>query len=100
MDTLTTEQALRREAVRRRLHGEPRLEICRALSRSPRWFDKWWAAYCRDPHTDFADHSRAPHSVPSKTPRPVEQAIVSIRDVLEAAQTRRITRGPWHGPST
>ena len=93
MDTLTTEQALRREAVRRRLHGEPRLEICRALSRSPRWFDKWWAAYCRDPHTDFADHSRAPHSVPSKTPRPVEQAIVSIRDVLEAAQTPQTKYG-------
>jgi len=87
MDTFTTEQALRREAVRRRLQGDPRLEICRALSRSPRWFDKWWAEYCRDPHTDFADRARAPHSRPSKTPRPVEEAIVSVRETLEAANT-------------
>jgi hypothetical protein len=87
MDTFTTEQALRREAVRRRLQGEPRLEICRALSRSPRWFDKWWAEYCRNPYTDFADRARAPHSVPSKTPLPVEEAIVSVREALEAANT-------------
>lgn len=87
MDTFTTEQALRREAVRRRLQGEPRLEICRALGRSPRWFDKWWAEYRHSPRTDLADRSRAPHTVPHKTPKSVEQAIVSAREVLEAANT-------------
>jgi hypothetical protein len=35
MDTFTTEQALRREAIRRRAHGERR-GICEDLGRSPR----------------------------------------------------------------
>jgi len=87
MDTFTTEQALRREAIRRRVQGERRRDICRDLGRSPRWFDKWWAEYRRHPHTDFADHSRAPQTLPHKTPEPVEQAIVSVRETLEAADT-------------
>ena len=41
MDTDETEQALRREAIRRHLQGEPRTRICADLGRSPRWFDKW-----------------------------------------------------------
>ena len=87
MDTFTTEQALRREAIRRRVQGEPRRDICRDLGRSARWFDKWWAEYRHDPHTDFADHSRAPHTSPHKIPESVEQAVVSVRETLEAAQT-------------
>lgn len=87
MDTFTTEQALRQEAIRRRVQGEPRRDICRDVSRSSRWFDKWWAEYRHDPYTDFADHSRAPHTSPHKTLEPVEQAVVSVRETLEAAQT-------------
>ena len=62
MDTFTTEQDMRREAIRRHLLGEKPRDICRDLGRSPRWFDKWWAEYHRNPHTDFADRSRAPHT--------------------------------------
>jgi transposase-like protein len=87
MDTFTTEQALRREAIRRRLQGEPRCDICRDLECSTSWFDKWWAEYRRDPYTDFADHSRAPHISPHKIPEHIEQAVVSVRESLEAAQT-------------
>jgi len=87
MDTDTTEQALRREAIRRHLQGERRRDICAALKRSPRWFDKWWAEYRRDPQTDFADRSRAPHTSPQAMPPPVAQAVVLIRHMLEAAQT-------------
>ena len=43
MDHAIDEQAVRREAVRRRLAGETRSEICQALERSTSWFDKWWS---------------------------------------------------------
>jgi hypothetical protein len=39
----TNEQDLRREAIRLRLNGERRKDICRDLERSTQWFDKWWS---------------------------------------------------------
>jgi hypothetical protein len=35
------EEILRQEAINRRLTGEQRSSICRALGRSRAWFDKW-----------------------------------------------------------
>jgi len=87
MDTFTTEQDVRREAIRRHVLGEKPRDICRDLGRSPRWFDKWWAEYLRHPRTDFADRSRAPHTSPHQTPASIEQAIVTARRTLEAAPT-------------
>ncbi len=87
MDNPTTEQDLRREAIRRHLCSEKRLTICHDLKRSPRWFDKWWAEYRQNPRTDFADHSRAPETVPHRTPEAVAQAVASVRRTLEAATT-------------
>jgi len=87
MDNNTSEQSLRCEAIRRRLQGERRCDICWDLSRSTRWLDKWWAEYRRHPTTDFADRSRAPHSTPGQTPLAVRQAIRSIRQWLESGQT-------------
>ena len=87
MDTPTTEQDLRREAIRRHLSGEKPRTIYEDLERSPRWFDKWWAEYRHHPWTDFADHSRAPMTSPSQTPEAVVQAIVAARRTLEAATT-------------
>src|SRR5262245_36607306 len=83
----TLEQALRREAIRRRLQGDRRCDICRDLSRSTRWFDKWWAHYQQNPLTDFADCSRAPHYSPQQMPAPVVAAVVAIRQSLEQAAT-------------
>ena len=34
------EQAVRQEAIRRRLHGERPGDICRDLNRSPQWLAK------------------------------------------------------------
>jgi putative transposase len=99
MDTITIEQALRREAIRRRLQGERRCDICRDLGYTCRWFDKWWAEYQRDPHTDFSDHSRAPRTSPQAMPAPVTQAVVAVRRVLEAAATPE-TRYGLIGAST
>jgi len=87
MDTQTTEQALRCEAVRRRLAGERRCDICAALKRSPSWFSKWWAEYGTNPQLDFADRSRAPQTSPQQTSEEMIQTIVSIRRTLEAAAT-------------
>lgn len=87
MDTNLTEQALRREAIRRRLQGETRQVICQALNRSPRWFDKWWAEYRVHPQTDFADRSRAPLTSPQQIPARVVQAVLTTRQILEQAAT-------------
>lgn len=81
----TTEQELRQEAMRRRLSGERRGTICQDLGRSTRWFDKWWAAFRRDPPTDFRDHSRAPQTVASVTSPQLEQLVSSLRHRFEAA---------------
>ncbi len=87
MDTPESEQALRREAIARRLSGESRKAICEDLQHATSWFDKWWAEYRQHPQTDFADGSRTPHTSPQRTPPEVAQAIVSIRQTLEAAAT-------------
>lgn len=87
MDTNSSEQALRREAIRRHVQGETRRAICRALERSTSWFDKWWSEYRRAPQTDFADRSRVPHTSPQQTPAPVVQAVLTARQVLEHAAT-------------
>ncbi len=87
MDTHIFDQDLRREAIRRRLGGEQRKEICDDLDRSTSWFDKWWAEYQQNPRIAFADRPRAPHGSPTQTPKAVVQAVVSIRQTLEAAAT-------------
>jgi transposase-like protein len=80
-----TEQELRREAIRRRRSGERRGAICQELGRSPRWFDKWWAAFRRDPQPDFRAHSRAPQPVSSVLSPQLEQLVTSRRHHFEAA---------------
>ena len=87
MNMETSEQALRQEAIRRRLQGERRVAICHDLQRSLQWFDKWWAIYRHNPKTDFADRSRAPLTSPHKIPPAVEQAVLAVRQSLEAAVT-------------
>ncbi len=62
MDTRTSEQALRREAIRRLLQGERPCDICRDLNRGRTWLHKWWSHYQLNPKTDFADRSRSPHT--------------------------------------
>jgi len=82
-----SEQDLRREAIRRRLAGDSRAQICTDLERATSWFDKWWAAYRREPRTDFADRSRAPATSPQQWPAEVERMIVAIRRTRETGRT-------------
>ena len=55
MTMATNEQPLRREAIRRRLQGQRRCDICRDLNRATSWFDKWWF------FVTFRDRSREPN---------------------------------------
>jgi putative transposase len=93
MDSTTNEQALRREAIRRRLEGESRRAICQALDRSLRWFDKWWAEYRPNPKTDFASRSRSPHRSPQQMPASVVAAVLALRQLLEAATSSQMRYG-------
>src|SRR6266540_1705219 len=99
MDTQTTEQALRCEAVRRRLQGHRVCDISQDLSRTPRWVNNWWREYCHYPDTDFADHSRAPHTVPRHLSVESEQVIVALRQVLEAGATPETRYGLIGAPA-
>lgn len=99
MDTNTSEQTLRREAIRRRLPGERRCDICRDLKRSPRWLSKWWGEYQCNPHTELADHSRAPQTSPHQVPSAVVQAVVNTRRALEAASTPETRYGLIGAPT-
>jgi transposase InsO family protein len=87
MESEPTEQALRQEAIRRRLQGERRVSICRDLQRSLRWFSKWWAEYRHRPQTDLADHPRVPRTLSRQLPGHVVQAVIGVRQALEAAAT-------------
>src|SRR3989304_310863 len=93
MDPCTSEQDLRREAIRRHLAGEPRGVICDDLERSTSWFDKWWTRYQGDLYTDFADQSRAPHTSPHQTPPAVVRTVVSVRKTLEAGRSEATRYG-------
>ena len=87
MTTPDPETELRREAVRRRLQGERPCQIAHALGRSRGWVYKWWIRFCRCPQHDLTSRSRAPLTVPRKTPTGVERAVLRIRRAFEAAKT-------------
>lgn len=93
MDTRSSEQALRRDASRRRLQGERRSDICHGLRRGTTWFHKGWAEYRHHPTTDFADRSRAPPTAPQQTPAPVEQAVRQLRQAREGGPTAETRYG-------
>ena len=76
----------RRDAVRRRLAGEPVGEVAAALGRSTRWVRKWTARHEHTmPETDWArSRSRAPHRSPGRTPQRLRDVVLEIRARLEA----------------
>lgn len=87
MDPQLSEPHLRREAVRRKLQGEHTCDISQALNRTPQWVNKWHRIYQRNPDTDFADFSRAPHTSPQQTSAATCKAIGAIRKSLESGTT-------------
>lgn len=78
------EERRRREAVRRRLAGEPVGEIARTVGRSRQWVARWVRRYePADP--DWAsERSRAARTVANRTPAAVEAQVLEVRERLVA----------------
>lgn len=87
MAARTAEQAVRREAIRRRLQGERPCEICHDFPRSDSGLAKWWPHYQHQPQSDFAARSRAPHTSPRQPLPAVEHALLMLRQPLTAGQS-------------
>lgn len=78
-----SEEKLRQEAVRRYLVGEQVADICRDLSRSRKWFYKWFQRYQDGDPQWFQDKSHRPFCCPHRSSKETEQLVLSVRDRLE-----------------
>jgi len=76
-------EALRKLAVKMLLSGEKIKEVCERTGFSKFWVYKWYKRYLKGDKLWFKEHSRAPYSIPHKTPPEIEQAVISIRKKLQ-----------------
>lgn len=76
------ELSARQAAIRLRLAGERIDSICRTLSRSEAWFQKWWRRYMESGPAGLYDMTRANRRVARQTPPHIERAVISIRERL------------------
>jgi hypothetical protein len=77
------EEILRQEAIRLHLQGQRVKTICNQLNRSRPWFYKWLKAYEQSSDNQwYKNKSCVPKTVFGKTDKPLEQAIVEIRNRL------------------
>lgn len=90
---MADEEALRKEAVRKRVAGELEADVAQELGRSVRWVRKWLARWRQDPDDpDWArSRSRAPASSPQATPEDVVDQVLAARRGLQEDQ--RAQRG-------
>jgi putative transposase len=79
-----SEEALRREAVARRLAGESPEAIARSLGRTRQWVGRWVRRYDPADLNWASERSRAPHSVANRTPVGLEAQVLAVRERLEA----------------
>lgn len=79
-----SEQAVRREAVARRLAGESPEAIGRSLGRTRQWVARWVRRYEPADPDWAAERSRAAHQIANRTPRELEAQVLSVRERLEA----------------
>jgi transposase-like protein len=79
----------RQEAIRRRLGGESVAQLCGALQRSPSWFHKWWQRYREEGAQGLYDRSHAAFCVANRTDPILREAVVQIRQHLQARQSDR-----------
>jgi transposase InsO family protein len=81
----------RREFVRlARQDGANRRELCRRFGIHPETAYKWLGRWPSD--QELADHSRRPHSSPSRTDRELEERILAERDAHPVWGARKIAR--------
>lgn len=79
-----SEEAVRREAVTRRLAGESPEAIGRSLGRPRQWVGRWARRYDPQDPGWAKDRSRAPRTVANRTPAELVSQVVAIRERLEA----------------
>jgi transposase InsO family protein len=79
-------EIVRHEAIDRYLRGEKPSRICKALSRSRRWFYTVLKRYRQAGRDGLRVKSRAPHQVHNRTPAEVEAAIVRVRQTITGGQ--------------
>ena len=79
----------RQEAIRRRLAGERVGQICAALDRSVSWFYKWWQRYQWEGGEGLHDRSHAAVCVANRSDPILREAIVQIRQHLQACQREK-----------
>jgi putative transposase len=77
------EEAVRREAVRRRLAGESPEAVARSLGRTRQWVARWVRRYDPADPAWASGRSRAPHVVANRTPAEVEAQVLAVRERLE-----------------
>jgi putative transposase len=78
------EEAVRREAVARRLAGESPEAIARSLGRTRQWVARWVRRYDPGDPGWAGERSRAPRTVANRTPAEVEARVLAVRERLEA----------------
>jgi putative transposase len=72
----------RKQAIARYLADDKIEDICKAMAGSKSWLYKWRQRYrADDPHW-AKELSRRPKTSPTKTPKIIEQAVVSLRHAL------------------
>jgi putative transposase len=77
----------RQRAIALRLSGRSVQSICQALSRSQRWFNKWWRRYLESGTEGLYDLTHANHQVAQRIAPELERTILSIRRRLQAHAT-------------
>ena len=77
------EEAVRREAVARRLSGESPESIARSLGRTLQWVARWVRRHDPDDPGRAKERSRAPRGVANRTPPSLEAQVVAVRARLE-----------------
>jgi len=71
--------------------GVNRRELCRRFGISPQTGYKWLSRFA-DGETTLADHSRRPHSSPSRSATTVEALVLAVRDAHPMWGARKIVR--------
>ena len=72
----------RQRAVTRYLDGDPIEVICHEMGCAKSWLYKWKKRYQAAESTWSQERSRRPKTTPSKTPAPIEAAIIALRQTL------------------
>lgn len=74
----------RKQAITRYQAGEKVTDITRSLGKSRRWFYNWLKRYQEAGSEGewYKDHSRAPHSTPTKVSEALEKQVVQARKTL------------------